>query len=410
MAGPTQETKATISFKKLVGKAQTSNDKPFYSESIPSQISIDASEVLGEQLPTDPQAAVDNGLGEYVELDLQPIAASNGLAYNLRFPSSYSGNFGTGVQGDLVRNETQIIDQKNNRQDGLAASDNSGGYVYDLKDGTGQQIPEGASENWQLDPVAGIIVSEVIISELQNNGGTVGVYLYTGDTLDEAITGIEGGNLAVEDSTSPVSSSVKTINFGNLLDVTGSGDTVTANLNGDLSNYDFSNISTDDLPEGSNNRYFTDERAQDAVGTIVEGSNGVSVTYTDEGTGSPKIDIDGSGAAASVSNGGTQVVGQATDLNFGRNITASDDGDGTATIVSDVKLNSATFDGDGIQKEFQIAHGLTNAPDAWTVHATTDDASGISHSTADATNITIVYDTAPPSGTNNIKVNYVYEE
>ena len=38
---------------------------------------------------------------------------------------------------------------------------------------------------------------------------------------------------------------------------------------------------TDDLPEGSSNLYFTDERSQDAVGTILVNSSSVSLTYND---------------------------------------------------------------------------------------------------------------------------------
>jgi hypothetical protein len=316
MAGPTTETKATLSFKKLVGKAHTSNNTPFYSESIPSQISIDSGEILGESVPEDPQTAVNDGIAEYVELDLQAIAASNGLAYNIRFPSDYSGDFGTGVQGDLVRTHTQIVDQKNNRQDGFAVPGHTGGYVYDLEDGTGTQIPEGASENWQLDPVGGIIVSEQTITELQNNGGTVGAYVYTGDTLDESLGAIQGGNLAVEDSGSNTVTDVKTIDFGNALDVSGSGP-VTVDVNDDLSNFDFSSVTTNDLsepssPTSSDNLYFTDERAQDAVGTIL----GSGFSYDDA---TPEITLANDSvtvAGNTVSLGGstTVAVGDLSDV------------------------------------------------------------------------------------------------
>lgn len=356
MAGPTTETKATLSFKKLVGKAHTSNSTPFYSESIPSQISIDSSEVLGREIPSDPQQAVNDGLAEYVELDLQAIAASNGLAYNIRFPSDYSGAFGTGVQGELVRTHTQIVDQKNNRQDGFAEPGHTGGYVYDLEDGNGTQIPEGAAENWQLDPVGGIIVSEQEIIELQNNGGTVGAYIYTGDTLSEAIGSIEGGNLAVEDDGSGTVSDVKTLDFGNVLDVSGSGPSVTIDVNDDLSNYDFSNVTTNDLsepssPTDSDNLYFTDERAQDAVGNIISGTNGADVTYNDANN---TITIDTQGAASDVAEDGTDVVTQATTINFAKDLGVTDDGNGQATIDLDSQVDitgtdseNFTIDADG---------------------------------------------------------------
>lgn len=48
-------------------------------------------------------------------------------------------------------------------------------------------------------------------------------------------------------------------------------------------------LDTDDIEEGSTNLYFTDERAQDAVGGIVSGSNSLAVTYND---GTPSITFD----------------------------------------------------------------------------------------------------------------------
>lgn len=49
-------------------------------------------------------------------------------------------------------------------------------------------------------------------------------------------------------------------------------------------------LDTDDVSEGATNLYFTDERAQDAVGTIVANSTKVSLTY-DDGTPSITADI-----------------------------------------------------------------------------------------------------------------------
>jgi hypothetical protein len=48
-------------------------------------------------------------------------------------------------------------------------------------------------------------------------------------------------------------------------------------------------IDTDDIEEGSTNLYHTDERAQDAVGTIISGSNSLSAVYNDE---APSITFD----------------------------------------------------------------------------------------------------------------------
>lgn len=42
-------------------------------------------------------------------------------------------------------------------------------------------------------------------------------------------------------------------------------------------------VNTDEVPEGTTNLYFTDERAQDAVGTILTDTNTVDFTYNDAG-------------------------------------------------------------------------------------------------------------------------------
>lgn len=189
------ETKSNISFKKLVGKAHTGNATDFFQEAIPSQISIDSSEVVGEPIPKDPAQASSDGLVEFVEADLQQISASNGLAFNLRFPTTYSGFFGVSAAGNLIRSETQIVDQKNNLDGGPAKSDNSGGYVYDLKDGFGNDISLGSEEGWQIDPAAGVLSSEEVISELENAGGSVRLYVYTGDFLNSIVENLKGGVL-----------------------------------------------------------------------------------------------------------------------------------------------------------------------------------------------------------------------
>ncbi len=75
---------------------------------------------------------------------------------------------------------------------------------------------------------------------------------------------------------------------------------ITAIANGEVLKYNatierlepqspFSASTTDDLPEGSTNLYFTDERAQDAVGTILVDTVSINFTYDDI---TPKITAD----------------------------------------------------------------------------------------------------------------------
>jgi hypothetical protein len=63
---------------------------------------------------------------------------------------------------------------------------------------------------------------------------------------------------------------------------------------------------------------------------------------------------------------------------------------------------TATFSGNGSQTTFTIAHGLAGTPKSWRVEAGSADAKGDKYVTADATNLTVTFATAPPSGTNNV--------
>jgi hypothetical protein len=165
----------------------------------------------------------------------------------------------------------------------------------------------------------------------------------------------------------------------------------------------FGSKTTDDLPEGSSNLYFTDERAQDAVGTAIEGANGVTVTYDDA---NDKITVDASTAGPSVSDDGNQIIPGATDINFSTGLEVADDGDGTVTVSSLSRFGTATFSADGSTLEFEINHGLNNEPEVFVLQPKSDDASALSHATADSNTITAIYDTPPPSGTDNVVIDY----
>jgi parallel beta-helix repeat protein len=69
----------------------------------------------------------------------------------------------------------------------------------------------------------------------------------------------------------------------------------------------------------------------------------------------------------------------------------------------------STFSGDGSTTTFTIAHGLAKQPTKVLVTAGSDAAKGDFYVTADATNITVTYATAPPSGTNNVVLNWYAE-
>ena len=239
---------------------------------------------------------------------------------------------------------------------------------------------------------------------------------------------------------------------------------VTYDVENDISQYNLSNIDTGDISEGSN-LYFTDERAQDAVGNNVggnlsyddasgtiqidesnlagngivdDGSNGIEldISVVDSGSGisgstslyelnfgsglnvtddtsnnAGRVDVTVDQSTATnidIDDSGNDVATGISNLDFTTGISATDQGGGTAAITSDVRTGSQTYSGDGSTTSFTFAHGLSAAPSSWSVEAATDDASGVSHSTADGTNITVEYDTAPPNGTDNLELNFIY--
>lgn len=62
----------------------------------------------------------------------------------------------------------------------------------------------------------------------------------------------------------------------------------------------------------------------------------------------------------------------------------------------------ATFSGTGAQTTFAIPHGLAKAPSDYNVNAGSAEANSNFYVTADGTNITVTYATAPAAGTNNV--------
>ncbi|RLG37336.1 MAG: hypothetical protein DRN91_05760 [Candidatus Alkanophagales archaeon] len=66
----------------------------------------------------------------------------------------------------------------------------------------------------------------------------------------------------------------------------------------------------------------------------------------------------------------------------------------------------AVFSGDGTTTTFNIEHGLVSTPSKYGVDPLTPDAHGSKTITVDDTYITITFDTAPPSGTDNLKFSW----
>ncbi len=207
-----------------------------------------------------------------------------------------------------------------------------------------------------------------------------------------------------------------------------------------------SSSTTDDLAEGGSNLYFTDERVDDRVNSLLTGGNGVTLSYDDanntlsiaasdltteevqddawavlSGTQSLiNVTYDDANdevdfvVEPSLSNY-TNDAGFLTDIN---GFTSDDLTEGSYNLYyTDSRVDSRvdnvlptgqdSFSGDGNQEQFQISHGLGAKPNTWLISSASDDASGISHTTADDTTLYVNYDSAPPSGTGNVVINWM---
>jgi hypothetical protein len=133
-------------------------------------------------------------------------------------------------------------------------------------------------------------------------------------------------------------------------------------------------FTTDQVAEGINNKYFSNELAQDAIGAaILAGTqSGITVTYTDNGSGAGSINFtvtpDGVGITQ-VSDDTTPALGGDLDLNS-NDITGIGNVNITGTLAAsaglgaNLELNSYTIIGTG-------NIDITGDVDATTVNATT---------------------------------------
>lgn len=425
------------------------------------------------------------------------LAAGDGLAKNGQtFNVNVADIAGSGLQEDatdpsnleLAQNSVTITGGDGLQNGGSVSLGNSVTLDVDVSDFAGAGLVDNGSEDLQVAlQVNDSTTSTVSNARTFNFGdnlsvtddgtgtatidatGAVGIqedgaqeqaateFVNFTDNVDVTVNGggvdvsVAEANVAVQDSgNANLVDAVGTLNFGNLLDLTNpSGDQIDVDVNDDLSNYDFANVSTDDLSEGSN-LYYTDSRVDSL---ITEGAN-VSTTF-DSGAGTLTIDSfigiqdDGDGTidpgdvetinfgpqilvsdadtadgvvtvdaettadTINVSEDGTQVLQDVDDVNFGTALGVTDDGDGSVTVNLEGEhideMDQVTLSGDGSTKQFTISHGLGTVPSSFIVHAGSDDAAVPSHTTADSNQLTVNYDAAPPSGTDNIVLNYVIQ-
>jgi len=125
---------------------------------------------------------------------------------------------------------------------------------------------------------------------------------------------------------------------------------------------------------------------------------GANITVTDDGDGSLTIDASGStDTRVNVSDDGTQVVAEPTDINFGTNVSVTDDGDGTVTVeASSGGTDVAVYD-DGTS-----ITSATEIIDFQQDFSVTSPASGEAEITLDSNTITVAGNSVSLGGSTGI--------
>jgi hypothetical protein len=220
----TPDTRAATAFKKLSGFINSGNGTSFFSEVVPTQISIATQEIIGRDIPADPTQLSDK---KKVDLELVKNPSSGfgeGQGYDLALPQGETLDLPTGqvvvddgasgnaplnrllrgfqIQGGGSRS-IQIISQKYNSEADVDDSTPGYRYIFFSDVGNNDEIPRADDSQWQVDPVAGVIVAS---ANLQNNEGLANVgsgevvtdaalraYVYTGPTLEYRVENAVGG-------------------------------------------------------------------------------------------------------------------------------------------------------------------------------------------------------------------------
>ena len=187
------KSKANYSFKVLLGRTHTGNDKELANESIPSNPVLAAQNIWADVINPIPSDGSNVGIvSDLVVLELEALA--NGI--------SYVAKLGAAVPASLAGQTnplTNAIYAPFDRVGHIIPDKFGTGFRPILKD-NGTEVPPLDSSDWFLDPFAGVIVQE-------NDGdspslglgttGTIECYIYIGNFVSDStsdssiISGVE---------------------------------------------------------------------------------------------------------------------------------------------------------------------------------------------------------------------------
>ena len=169
------DTAAKAAFKKMYGKAHTSNAKDVVNESEPSNVSLSAQTIFADTIPSTGSGAVTAGVATFVNIPLVLDSSSNGKAYKAQI----TGSVPAGLVGEI--NPLTGTTYSTGQRVGTFVPEYLGAdFRIRLKDGATEIAPL-ASQDWVFDYYAGIVVSE---DNLNLSSGSIDGYVYIGNFLN----------------------------------------------------------------------------------------------------------------------------------------------------------------------------------------------------------------------------------
>jgi hypothetical protein len=195
--------KINLALKKIQGKAQTSNQKDVYNESLGSNVSIGADTIFGESIPAYQSASFYDIIGgklEKIRFSVSPIAGTkddSGLfqGFELKLPSDYESNSSNTKAGTGNYINGKTLNSTNGTLQLIPPSFGNGFTVktYHTSSGTTEITPLD-ERDWVLDYFNGVYFQQDPPSNAALNPAYVDGYLYIGDYVDELIATGGGGS------------------------------------------------------------------------------------------------------------------------------------------------------------------------------------------------------------------------
>ena len=197
----TDTSKLNLSFKKVLGKAQTSNTKEVSIEAIGSNISMAASTIFGYEAPSPVSSSfytILGGVAEMVSLVATPIDGtkdSNGRyqAFSLSLPANYVANSSNPNKGSGFFVNGQVLNETTGTLQIIPPSfgSNYTALAYHTSSGT-TQIPALDARDWVLDYYNGIFFQQDPPSNTDENPTHVDAFIYIGDYAESRMSGSGG--------------------------------------------------------------------------------------------------------------------------------------------------------------------------------------------------------------------------